>query len=359
MAFHERIGNLHIHTILSDEHATHAEVAAFAARAGLDVVVVTDHNVYAGAAQGWHGDVLVLVGEELHDPEDAAHNHLLAIGIDRDVAGGDAGAQARIDAVNAAGGLAFLAHPIEHSGACAGEPEIDWVCWGVSGYAGLEIWNYMSEFKAHLTNWPLTVLAAYWPQLVIRGPHPETLALWDELLADGPVVGIAGTDAHGATYSLGPLCRQVLPYAYLLSALNTHLLVREPWSGDAARDAALVWEALRRGRAFMAYDGLAPARGFSFTAESAGGSYAMGETVDAAGEVTLRVAAPRRARLRLVRNGSLVAEATGMHLTHRTREAGVYRVEAYRRYAGRQRAWVLSNPIRVRALTTGYPQGAR
>jgi hypothetical protein len=29
-------------------------------------------------------------------------------------------------------------------------------------------------------------------------------------------------------------------------------------------------------------------------------------------------------------------------------EAGVYRIEAYRRHLGRRRAWIFSNPIYVR-----------
>jgi len=358
MAFHERVGNLHVHTTHSDGHATHAEVAGFAARAGLDFVVVTDHNVYDGERQGWHDHVLLLVGEELHDPEDAHHNHLLALGIDGELADTRPDPQARIDAANAAGGLAFLAHPVEHSGPLAGEPEIDWVRWDVSGYAGLEVWNHMSEFKAHLANWPITLLAAFFPKLVIRGPHPETLARWDALLARGPVYGIAGSDAHGTTYSLGPLRRQVLSYPYLFRALSTHVLLDDVWSGDVARDAGLVWGALRRGRAFMAYDGLAPTRGFTFVAEHAGTVHAMGETIDADGEVTLRITTPQRARLRLMQNGFPVGEATGTRLTHRTTAPGAYRVEAYRSYAFRQRAWILSNPIMVRTCAES-PSGAR
>jgi len=360
MAFHERVGNLHVHTTHSDGHATHAEVAGFAARAGLDFVVVTDHNVYDGERQGWHDHVLLLVGEELHDPEDVHHNHLLALGIDGELADTRPDPQARIDAANAAGGLAFLAHPVEHSGPLAGEPEIDWVRWDVSGYAGLEVWNHMSEFKAHLANWPVTLLAVYWPELVIRGPHAETLALWDRLLAEGALVyGIAGSDAHGQTYTLGPLRRQVLPYEYLFRAANTHFLVEEVWSGDAARDAVLVWDALRLGRAYLAYDRLAPARGFRFTAEHDAVEHPMGDVIEASGEVVLRIAAPARAYLRLVQNGFVVAEGVGTRLTYHTRAPGAYRAEAYRSYALRRRAWILSNPIVVHTRPSVPPPAER
>jgi len=347
MALRERVGNLHIHTTLSDGHATCAEVAELAAQAGLDLVVTTDHNVCQPSEQGWHGHVLLLVGEELHDPDDPHHNHLLALGIDRDLAGGGADPQGWIDAVNACGGMAFLAHPVEHSSPRANEPEIDWLRWDVRGYTGLEVWNYMSEFKGHLANWPVTLLAVYAPSLVIRGPHPETLALWDRLLADGPVYGIAGSDAHGTTYALGPLRRRVLPYEHLFRAVNTHVLLEEEWSGDATRDASLVWGALRRGRAFMAYDGLAPARGFTFAAEDADGLHLMGDILPAGGEVVLQATTPHRACLRLIQNGFCVAEQEGTRLVYRTSAPGAYRVEAYRRHAFRQRAWILSNPIIV------------
>ena len=33
---------------------------------------------------------------------------------------------------------------------------------------------------------------------------------------------------------------------------------------------------------------------------------------------------------------------------HITSEPGVYRIEAYRRYLGRRRGWIFSNPIYVR-----------
>ena len=43
--FHGLRGNLHMHTILSDGTKTHAELARIAGEAGLDFVIITDHNV--------------------------------------------------------------------------------------------------------------------------------------------------------------------------------------------------------------------------------------------------------------------------------------------------------------------------
>ena len=63
----EIVANLHAHTPYSDGHAYHHEIAQAAARAGIQVVVVTDHNVLVGGKEGYVDGVLLLVGEEIHD----------------------------------------------------------------------------------------------------------------------------------------------------------------------------------------------------------------------------------------------------------------------------------------------------
>ena len=54
------------------------------------------------------------------------------------------------------------------------------------------------------------------------------------------------------------------------------------------------------------------------------------------------------ARLRSVRDGAEVRDPRGDTLEHRADAPGVYRVEAYRDAHGRERTWVLSNPIYLR-----------
>ncbi len=75
MDWRELVGNVHIHTTHSDGNADHATLGEVAAKLGLDFLIVTDHNVYVGEAQGWYGHVLVLVGEEVHNPRRPACNH--------------------------------------------------------------------------------------------------------------------------------------------------------------------------------------------------------------------------------------------------------------------------------------------
>jgi len=355
MGLVERTANLHIHTYSSDGSGDLDELVAAAREAGLDVLIVTDHNASPAEGQGWQEGVLVLLGEEVHNPAQSQINHYLVFGAGEGMAPHGGSPQRLVQAVAERGGLGFVAHPFEHSGAYAREPEINWKAWDVEGYTGLEIWNYMSEFKSHLSNLAVSLLFAYWPKLAISGPYPETLARWDALLAERRMVGIAGSDVHGTVYRVGPLRRRVFPYAHCFRALNTHLLLSGDWHGAVSHDAALVYEALALGRAFIGYDALARTDGFSFVAEHGGAQYTMGDEVTADGSARFIVRTPAPGRIRLLANGRCLAERTGIELTQASDPPGAYRVEVHRRYMGKPRGWIYSNPIYLRAARPAAP----
>jgi len=348
-AAHEYSGSIHLHTTASDGALTHEEVARIASQAGLDFLIVTDHNVFTPGIEGWYGDVLLLVGEEIHDTKRVPEaNHYLALGIEEQVPGDGSSPQQVIDAVKAQDGFGFIAHPFELSPAFTGEPELPWVDWQVTGYAGLEIWNYMSEFKSYLHNLGRTLFLIFWPQWAIRGPFPETLAKWDELLSHRRTVAMAGTDAHGNPYSLGPLRRAILPYEHCFQAVRTHILSPVPLAGELEHDRALVYQALRAGSCFVAYDAIGDSKGFRFTVRSGEVIAAMGEQIASSGNVEFTISSPLKADLSLLRDGQVVARHEGRTLNYSTTEPGVYRVEAYRKHLVKSRGWVFTNPIYVR-----------
>jgi hypothetical protein len=346
---HEYVGSIHLHTSASDGAASHREVASIAAQAGLDFLIVTDHNAFASGLDGWYGDVLLLVGEEINDScLNRETNHYLALDIREHITGDGASPQGIIDAVSAQGGFGFIAHPFEHSPPFTKEPELPWIDWAVTGYTGLEIWNYMSEFKSYLSDLPRALLYVLLPQAAITGPFPETLAKWDELLRSRRTAVISGTDAHGNTYSLGPLRRALLPYEHCFKALRTHIIASEPFNRDLEHDRKVVYAALKAGRSFVAYDAIGDATGFRFQGRSDQITATMGEEISHAGEVCFEVESPLRADLRLLKDGRVVAQRRGKSLRFTTRELGVYRVEAYRRRLLRSRGWVFTNPIYIR-----------
>ena len=343
-------GNLHMHTTASDGTMSRRELARLAEGAGLDFIVVTDHNVFQPGMHGWFGQTLLLVGEEVHDPDRVPQSsHTLCFGISDDVARHAADPQKLIDAVTAQGGFSFLAHPFERDVAdFLPEPNISWRDWHVTGYSGIELWNYMSEFKSVLKNRAWALLYAYLPALAIVGPYPETLKRWDELLRTHPVSALGGSDAHGTVYRLGPLSRPVQPYDYLFRCINTHLLTEEPLTGDLEADKARVYGAMRTGRGFLGNERLGAIAGFTFWARSGDHEATMGEVLSLQRALELRVTAPAPATLRILRDGEVAASSRGKELALLTPRPGVYRAEAHRWFAGRRRGWIYSNPIYVR-----------
>ncbi|MBI1882061.1 MAG: CehA/McbA family metallohydrolase [Chloroflexi bacterium] len=355
----EIVGNLHLHTTASDGTGSHDEVAAAAARAGLDFIVYTDHNIAVEGIEGWYRlgsggrQILRLMGQEVNDMQLVPElNHLLCHFVGEDFQYIAANPQALIDAVNAHGGITFLAHPLERPGLGAARETYPWISWEVSGFTGIESWNAMTDVKWQLRTTPRAVIGAYLSNLVLTGPFPEVLAKWDELLATGQkVVAIGNSDAHAMSFSLGPLRRTVYPYEYLFRAVNTHLLVAEPLGHEVGQARQQIYEALKLGHCFVSYDLIASSRGFSFTGTSGGTQVNMGDTLPLQNSATLAIFSPHQARVRLLHNGWVVAETNGRELVWETDTPGVYRVEAYRQFWGWQRGWVFTNPIYLERST--------
>lgn len=343
---HEYVGNVHLHTIHSDGGAPPQEIACLAARIGLDFVIPTDHDVYLPGLDGWYGRTLMLIGEELHlGKREIPANHYLVFDVYEEMNGYASDPQRLVDEVRKRGGFGFIAHPFERAAPRFDQPAIPWLEWGVEGYAGLSIWNYMSEFKAYLHNVPAALFAIHFPRAVIRGPFPETLAKWDELLLTRRTPIIGASDAHATRYKLGPLQGEVLPYAYLFRTVNLHVLSEQAFCGQWRSDKEILYGAMKSGTSFVAYDLLGDARGFRFTAEEGAGQVGLGQELTLQECAMLRVSSPYPADLRIIRNGQIVARCFGKSLCYEAREKGVYRVEAYRFNTLRWCGWVFTNPI--------------
>jgi hypothetical protein len=351
---HELTLNLHMHTTYSDGSGTHADLARAALKSGLDVILVSDHNVWVQGLESYHHNgkrrALLLVGEEIHDQDrDPQKNHLLVFGAERELATFADDPQALIEAVRKAGGVSFIAHPVDPELPAFNETDISWEAWQVSGFTGLELWNSFSELKMVVKGKLDALFYAYYPEFIARGPHPKALHIWDDLLTSGRrVVAVGGSDAHASKMRMGPLHKTIFPYEFHFSTVNTHLLVPQPLTGDLLADRKMIYEALAAGHAFVGYDLPAPTRGFRFTAQGKEKSALMGDELPTEGGVTLQVKVTRRAEIRLLKDGKIIKAVQGEAIAHITTEPGVYRVEVYLCFLGRKRGWIFSNPIYVK-----------
>lgn len=337
---------VHCHSTYSDGTGTVPQIAAAAAAAGVDVVLLTDHDSLEARRRGeerWHGETLVCVGEEVSP---RGGNHYLAFGIDEEVNGRGLSARQVVKAVGAAGGFGFLAHPFSQGSERfpkLGKP-MPWHDLEAPGFAGIEVWSLLTDTAERLASVREVARLIARPLPFLAEPPRRNLEAWDRLCAVRPVVGIAGVDAHQLGLRVGgrvPL--RLYSYRRSFSFLRTHVLLDEPTTGNGAGDRDAVYAALRSGRCYMAVDALAPARGFRYTATGA----FMGGEVAAGAELSVSV--PRPATISILRDGATVATRSGTELRHHAAEPGVWRVEVTLPDAsGRERAWILSNPIYVR-----------
>ncbi|HUF39823.1 MAG TPA: CehA/McbA family metallohydrolase [Anaerolineales bacterium] len=347
--------NLHMHTRYSDGHGAHTDIARAALAAGLDAVIVTDHNIWISGLGGYFregaGRVLVLIGEEIHDAaRDPQKNHLLVFGAQTELAAHAADPQNLIDQVRKAGGLSYLAHPFDQANRTFGEPDITWDAWDARRFTGIELWNGLSEFKSLLKTRLHAVFYAFNPGRVPHGPPPALLSKWDELLASGRrVVAIGGSDAHRLPGRLGPLRRTIFPYRVHFKSINNHLLLPEPLTGIEETDEDLIYAALAAGHSFIGNDQPEKTHGFRFTGQTETGNFLMGDEVTLGAGATLQIRLPHRAACNLLKDGSLYRSWTDRTaMVVNVSEPGVYRVECYLPYKGKRRGWIFSNPVYIR-----------
>ncbi len=347
----EIVGNLHIHTLHSDGAWDLPRIARCAAGLGLDFIVTHDHAHMTERLhleeEGYYGRLLALVGLEIGYDD----HHYLAFDLRERVSGEGLSPQAVIDAVQGQGGFGMLAHPFEkgmpffeHSKAYT------WKDLSVEGYTGICIWNFASRWKERVKSpWHGLWWLAF-KNAGLKGPSRRALEFWDQACQQRCVVGVAGSDAHGTRFRWGRIQLRPFSYPFLLQTLTVHLLLKEPLASDFGHAKTQVYDALKRGRLFMAHEHLAPARGFRCVYRMRNGAWLqMGE--EAAyrpGELILRL--PRPGIARLIHDGRLVlSRQCRDSASWPIHSAGVYRVEIYRRHPllG-PKSWIYTNPIYLR-----------
>ncbi|MBI4556405.1 MAG: PHP domain-containing protein [Candidatus Hydrogenedentes bacterium] len=279
------------------------------------------------------------------------------------------------------GGLLFIAH--------SEEPRE----WQLLEINGMEIYNLHTDFKGEedqlfsmIPDFILS-LRTYPDQLIrtIFDRQTDILKLWDELNKGRKMVGMSANDAHRNTgfrgiYTAddklrimntardvvkewplnfwrrtllrlvpGPLemDREIFrieldPYERSLRFVNTHLLAKDLTEPDLV-------DALRQGRAFVAFDMIADSRGFTFLAENSQGKAVMGESLPFEPGTKLKAGSPISCRLTLMCDGNRVDDKTGNVVEFDAAKPGKYRIEADFNILGEWTPWVYTNPIEITA----------
>lgn len=330
-------GVYHVHSEFShDSKASLEDIVETAKKAGLDFVVITDHN-NMGALQSLRNshdtrqaqDPLLIVGIEISTWHDG---HLGVMGVPeappelehtKDL----------IDFVHRQGGYAIPAHSFSLK-----KP---WTNWEL-GYDGMEVFCFSDFFYEQkwyeLVSKSFLLSAEDFLKSVVS-VNPEYLKRWDEKLSGGRhIAGFGAVDAH-VKFRLG----NFIPENLLMSFQSVTTYV---WA-DEKNESKMI-EALAKGKSFIAFEVFGLADGFSFSASKGGQTFEAGDTVfiDQV-PVELNIKLPKAAHIKLIHNGTVAAEHEGSALTYHVNQAGFYRTEIY---LG-DKTWILSNPIYVETLS--------
>ena len=163
-------GQLHTHTTQSDGKVTPAESMLWHAEHGFHFVALTDHNRVTDPLQFSNPTPLLAISSvEINAQRGEVGYHVLAIGVKEMPIAQMGDPQDTIDAIEAAGGISFIAHPYWH------DLQLDDLL-PLHGHIGIEIFNtgcWLEIQKGHSL--------VHWDALLRRGQH---------------IFGLATDDAH-------------------------------------------------------------------------------------------------------------------------------------------------------------------
>jgi len=344
---------VHVHTTYSDGTATVPELLAAAAEAGVDAVLLTDHDTLAARRHGWegdHGGVFLLVGTEVSPKR----GHYLAFGVGAEIDHEGRSAVEIAAAVRAAGGTGFAAHPFSAGGRMLippaarrivlphGWPALD----DPAGLDGLELWSLTTDAAE---SWRTPAAAYRWlrdPEAAIAaGPPAHHLAAWDALSARRRVPAIGGLDGHAPGLRVRGRVRTPLPHRRTFELLRTHLVCERPLGAGLEADRETIIAALGAGAAWLHCPCVAAAGSPRLWVEAGSGAMLAIGSEGPAGPAVLRLRLPREAEITVLRDGSPMHRERADALDLDVEAPGAYRVEA--RIDGR--LWLLSNPVHLRA----------
>ncbi len=192
-------GAFHVHSVRSDGSGSRAEIAAAAARAGLQFVVITDH----GDATRSPDPPAYIDGVLCIDAVEISSNGGHVVAFDMPAApyplGGEAAAV--VEDIVRLGGMPVIAHPDSP------KPELAWKAWSAPA-SGVEWLNLDSAWRdepfGRLARIAVGSFFRPAPALAVTLTRPaELLAKWDRIASNRTVVGLAGHDAHGGLQARG------------------------------------------------------------------------------------------------------------------------------------------------------------
>lgn len=334
------IGAIHIHSVYSDGTGDIESISKAAKNAGLDWIIVTDHNSFE-IEEGIYNGVYVIRGEEI-SPKD--ENHYLALGINKYIQP-NVNAKHNIEAVKLNGGFGFAAHADESDYRRNSHQPIKWTNKNITP-DGVEIWNWFSEWADNLNDRNIFSLAyAYlFKHNLVKEANATTIKWWDKLnnTSDKIIPAIGGIDAHALKIKGYVIPVTIFPYQDMFKTIVNVISSNKPFAKDFETRKTQILEAIKAGRNLI-INRVVSKEIPIFKISNKNQAVTSGESISLDNETLLNVQTKKKGSIKIFYNGKEIKSVISNSFKMLLNEVGKYRVEI--KFG--KRGFAYSNPILV------------
>ena len=334
------VGAIHIHSVYSDGTGSVDLISNAAKKAGLDWIIITDHNSFE-IQEGIYNGVYVIKGEEISPKNE---NHYLALGINEYIQPSD-NAQHNVEAVKLNGGFGFAAHPEESDCRRNSHQPIKWTNKNIIP-DGVEIWNWFSEWADNLNDGNVfSLIYSYlFKNKLVKSANSNVLFWWDNLnnVSEKIVPAIGGIDAHALKIKDYMIPVIIFPYESMFKTIVNVVTSDEEFKTDFFARKEQILEALKSGRNLIINRAVSkeiPVIKISNQKQVV----TSGESINLDNETLLNVQTKKKSSIKIFHNGKEIRSVISNGIKMLLSEVGKYRVEI--KFG--ERGFAYSNPIMV------------
>ncbi|MCB0370449.1 MAG: hypothetical protein KDD45_13745 [Bdellovibrionales bacterium] len=329
--FYDYKGIINVHSNLSIGSSSIPQIIKAAKLSKLDFIIFTDLNNFNPPfhLEGYHDSTLVLIGQKVSYLD----SRFIFYSLNKESVGSNLGeAQVKIaDLLSQKQNkdyLIILAHPKEKGFQWNGDLP--------SGIDGFEIINLKS-----LTNksWASSKLSTIWSLFIypfntglafgrIFKEPSEELNMLD---SSNHFYGFAGSEASARAIPIANYLMKFPSYQKTFDIFSTHLILKSELIGNYKTDRIKIFNALKNGNFYMAFDLLGNSSGFLCYLDDNSRSHLIGSTVKRSKNLTLKIKLPAQPNhyfeIVVYRNGIRYATFNQETVNFPIKESGNYRVQ--------------------------------
>ena len=342
---YQSCGAIHIHTKFSDGTGDINSISKAAKKAGLDWIIITDHNYY-DTEEGIYNGVYVIKGEEI-SPN--GHDHYLALGINERIEPSE-NPQVNVDKVRELGGFGIAAHPDEGVNEGVNGRKNKWppIVWKDKSITpdGVEIWNWFSNWGDNLDDRNIFMLAYsfFFKNKIIKAPSNKTLNWWDELnlKSDKIIPATGGVDAHALKIYKYIIPLTIYPYKDCFQTIINVINKDEPLSKDFDEAKVQILSSIKSGRNIILNKNICREIPLVYMENQTEKAF-CGQKISLTPDTNLIIGTKNHVDVTIIHDGKKIKNFTNKNIKLPVTKSGNYRIE----FSYKGKNYCYTNPIKV------------